>query len=169
VLQDVRGTVRTHGLEIPGQLDLLAQVSAELEGTLRTVDRGFHIMPSLHVVIRRLAEERLRPEALFARGEEALRHLAMGRRHVVRDVRAFLDRIGSGSFEVEVRHTDADEAVDRLTYGMLTAALLVGAPIVWHADPPPHRNGVSLVGAGLTGVSLAMTAAVLRRMRRPQR
>ena len=166
VLGDMRGVVRAYGLEIPGKLDLLAQVAAELEGTVRHVDADFRMTPVLHAVVRRLAEQRLRPEALLERGEDVLRHLATGRRHVLRDVRAFVERIGSGRFEVVVRHTDADEAVDRLTYGMLTAALLVGAPIVWHADPPPRRNGVSVPGAALTGAGVLMAAGLLRGGRR---
>jgi hypothetical protein len=141
-------------------------------GTVRNIDESFHMTPVLHAVVRRLAEQRLRPDALLARGEEALRHLATGRPHVLRDLRGLVERIGSGRFEVVVRHTDADEAVDRLTYGMLTAALLVGAPIVWHADPPPRRGGVSLPGATLTGVGVLMAAGLVRggrkRRRQPQ-
>ncbi|UGS35768.1 ABC1 kinase family protein [Capillimicrobium parvum] len=166
VLGDMRSVVRAYGLEIPGKLDLLAQVAAELEGTVRHVDADFRMTPVLHSVVRRLAEQRLRPEALLERGEDVLRHLATGRRHMLRDVRTFVERIGSGRFEVVVRHTDADEAVDRLTYGMLTAALLVGAPIVWHADPPPRRNGVSVPGAALTGAGVLMAAGLLRGGRR---
>jgi ubiquinone biosynthesis protein len=166
VLGDMRGVVRAYGLEIPGKLDLLAQVAAELEGTVRHVDAGFRMTPVLRSVVRRLAEQRLHPDALLQRGEEALRHLAMGRRHLLGDLRGFVERIGSGRFEVVVRHTDADEAVDRLTYGMLTAALLVGAPIVWHADPPPRRGGVSLPGAALTGAGVLMAAELLRGGRR---
>jgi ubiquinone biosynthesis protein len=169
VVRDMRAAVRDFGLTIPARLDLLAQVAAELEGTVRIVDPGFRMMPSLQAVARRVAEEHLRPDALLARGQEALRHLATGRHHVLRDARAFVERIGSGGFEVTVRHTDADEAVDRLTYGLVTAALLVGAPIVWHADPPPRRNGVSVVGAGMTGASVLMAAGLLRRMGRPRR
>lgn len=166
VLREMRAAVRTHGLAIPAQLDLLAQVAAELEGTARSVDPQFRMMPSLRAVARRVAEHHLRPEVLLARAQDALREVAMGRRRPLRDVRALLERLASGSFEVTVRHTDADEAVDRLTYGILTAALLVGAPIVWHADPPPRRNGVSLVGAGLTGAGVVMAADLVRRMRR---
>lgn len=169
MLTELRAVVRTHGLEIPGQLDLLAQVAAELEGTVRHVDHDFRIMPTLHAVVRRLAEQRLRPEALIERGEELLRHLGAGRAHLLRDARGFVERVAAGRFEVVVRHTDTEAAVDRLTYGMLTAALLIGAPIVWHADPPPHRNGVSVVGAGLTGAGVLMAAGLVRRMGRAPR
>jgi ubiquinone biosynthesis protein len=168
-MSDMRAVVRTHGLEIPGKLDLLAQVAAELEGTVRFVDPDFRVMPTLHAVVRRLAEQRLRPEALIARAEEALRHLATGRHHVGRDARDLLRRVASGHFEVTVSHADTEAAIDRLTYGLITSALLVGGPIVWHADPPPRRNGVSLVGAGLTGLSVVMAAGLLRRMGKPQR
>jgi ubiquinone biosynthesis protein len=162
----MRTVVRTHGLAIPARLNLLAQVAGELEGTARGVDPGFHIMPALQAVVRRVAESHLRPEALLARAEQAVRDLSMGRPHPLRDIRALFDRLASGEFAVTVKHTDADEAVDRLTYGLLTAALLVGAPIVWHADPPPHRNGVSVVGAALTGASVLMAGDLVRRMRR---
>ena len=163
---EMRTVVRTHGLAIPARLNLLAQVAGELEGTARGVDPTFHIMPALQAVVRRVAESHLRPEALLARAEQAVRDLTLGRPHPLRDLRALFDRLASGEFEVTVKHTDADEAVDRLTYGLLTAALLVGAPIVWHADPPPHRNGVSVVGAALTGASVLMAGDLVRRMRR---
>lgn len=166
---EMRTVVRTHGLAIPARLNLLAQVAGELEGTARGVDPGFHIMPALQSVVRHVAESHLRPEALLARAEQAVRDVTMGRPHPLRDLRAAFDRLTSGNLEVTVRHTDADEAVDRLTYGLLTAALLVGAPIVWHADPPPHRNGVSVVGAALTGASVLMAGDLVRRMRRPRR
>jgi len=166
---EMRTVVRTHGLAIPARLNLLAQVAGELEGTARGVDPGFHIMPALQAVVRRTAESHLRPDALLHRAEEAVRELTMGRPHPLRDLRAIFDRLATGEFEVTVKHTDADEAVDRLTYGLLTAALLVGAPIVWHADPPPHRNGVSLVGAGLTGAGVVMAADLVRRLRRGRR
>jgi ubiquinone biosynthesis protein len=163
---EMRTVVRTHGLAIPARLNLLAQVAGELEGTARGVDPGFHIMPALQAVVRRVAESHLRPEALLARAEQAVRDLSVGRPHPLRDIRALFDRLASGEFEVTVKHTDADEAVDRLTYGLLTAALLVGAPIVWHADPPPHRSGVSVVGAALTGASVLMAGDLVRRLRR---
>lgn len=166
---EMRTVVRTHGLAIPARLNLLAQVAGELEGTARGVDPGFHIMPALQSVVRHVTEAHLRPEALLARAEQAVRDLTMGRPHPLRDLRAIFDRLSSGEFEVTVKHTDADEAVDRLTYGLLTAALLVGAPIVWHADPPPHRNGVSVVGAALTGASVVMAGDLVRRMRRGRR
>lgn len=166
---EMRTVVRTHGLAIPARLNLLAQVAAELEGTARGVDPGFHIMPALQAVVRHVTEAHLRPEALIARAEQAVRDLTMGRPHPLRDLRAAFDRLTSGQIEVTVKHTDADEAVDRLTYGLLTAALLVGAPIVWHADPPPHRNGVSVVGAGLTGAGVVMAADLVRRLRRGRR
>jgi ubiquinone biosynthesis protein len=168
-LTDMRAVVRTHGLEIPAQLDLLAQVAAELEGTVRHIDPEFRVMPTLHTVVRRLAEQRLRPEALIERAEQALRHLASGRRHLGRDARGLIERLASGRFEVVVQHTDTNEAIDRLTYGLVTSALLIGGPIVWHADPPPRHRGVSVVGAGLTGVSVVMAAGLVRRMGRPAR
>ena len=166
---EMRTVVRTHGLAIPARLNLLAQVAGELEGTARGVDPGFHIMPALQAVVRHVTEAHFRPEALLARAEQAVQELTMGRPHPFRDLRAAFDRLTSGQFEVTVKHTDADEAVDRLTYGLLTAALLVGAPIVWHADPPPHRRGVSVVGAALTGASVVMAGDLVRRMRRGRR
>jgi ubiquinone biosynthesis protein len=162
----LRAVVRTHGLVIPARLNMLAQVAGELEGTARSVDPGFHIMPALESVVRRVTEHNLRPEALLARGEAALRSLTLGGRHPLRDLRGLVDRLSEGDFGVTVRHSDADESVDRLTYGLLAAALLVGAPIVWHADPPPHRNGVSVVGAGMTAASVAMAGELVLRIRR---
>jgi ubiquinone biosynthesis protein len=166
---ELRGVVRTHGLVIPAQLNLLAQVAGELEGTARGLDPGFHIMPALETVVRRVTEHNLRPDALLARGEAALRALTLSGHHPLRDLRSIVDRLSQGDLGVTVRHSDADESIDRLTYGLIAAALLVGAPIVWHADPPPHRNGVSVVGAGMTAASLALAGDLVRRIRRGHR
>ncbi len=166
LLGELRATVRRHGLEIPAKLDLLAQVGGELEGTLRTLDPGFHLAPVLRRVLRRLAEHRLSPAGLLEQGESLLRRLTLDRPHLLHGLEGLARQVASGSFSIDVRHSDADEAVDRLTYGLLAAALLIGGPIVWHADPPPRRNGVSVVGAGMTGAAVVLAADLVRRVRR---
>ena len=56
-------------------------------------------------------------------------------------------RVRDGTFSVHLYHRKLDPVVNRLVFGLITAALIVGSSLLWSMKAPPTLDGVSIMGA----------------------
>ena len=166
MLTDVTTILRDNGLSLPPDLALMIKAFLTLEGMGRQLDPDFDMAGAARPFLQRVVLQRYSPRTLLKRG----RRTALDAMELVGDLPRELRRLlrtarrGRLHMQVEVTSLKAfgeqvDRAANRLTMGVITAALVVGSSIVMNSA----GGGVSsrwllalgvlgFVGAGLIGL-----------------
>ena len=171
MLTDVTTILRDNGLSLPPDLALMIKAFLTLEGMGRQLDPDFDMAGAARPFLQRVVLQRYSPRTLLKRG----RRTALDAMELVgdlpRELRRLLRtaRLGRLHLQVEVTSLKAfgeqvDRAANRLTMGVITAALVVGSSIVMNSA----GGGVSsrwllalgvlgFVGAGLIGLWILLS------------
>ncbi len=168
MLADVTTILREHKLALPGDLALLIKAFISLEGMGRALDPGFHMATEAQPLLRAAVRARYQPQALAARGWEALREGAGTLAQLPHDLSRLVRKARHGRVQVAVELADLrragdqiDRAASRLALALVTAALIVGSSIVMTVGGGPTLLGLpafgllGFVGAVFGGVVLA--------------
>jgi ubiquinone biosynthesis protein len=160
VLQDITGIMRRHAIVLPADLALLFKALITLEGLGRQLDPQFQLVEHITPFLGRLMRERSRPRALIARGRKRLVELVTLAGRMPDDLRQLLREVRRGRMKIELdlKRLDhfghqLDRSANRLTIGIVTAALIVGSSIVMTVQGGPTLFGLPLFG--LVGFLLA--------------
>ena len=171
MLTDVTTILRDNGLSLPPDLALMIKAFLTLEGMGRPLDPDFDMAGAARPFLQRVVLQRYSPRTLLKRG----RRTALDAMELVGDLPRELRRLlrtarrGRLHMQVEVTSLKAfgeqvDRAANRLTMGVITAALVVGSSIVMNSA----GGGVSsrwllalgvlgFVGAGLIGLWILLS------------
>ena len=171
MLTDVTTFLRDNGLSLPPDLALMIKAFLTLEGMGRQLDPDFDMAGAARPFLQRVVLQRYSPRTLLKRG----RRTALDAMELVGDLPRELRRLlrtarrGRLHMQVEVTSLKAfgeqvDRAANRLTMGVITAALVVGSSIVMNSA----GGGVSsrwllalgvlgFVGAGLIGLWILLS------------
>ncbi len=153
MLADMTALLRDHALALPPDLALVLKVCVTLEATGRELDPEFDMAgeaaPFLHAAV--LA--RRGPAALAKRGWRAMGAALEILAELPKDLRRILRSARSGRLQVHVDLTrlsrfgnQLDRAANRLTLGVVTAALIVGSSIVMTIEGGPALLGLPVFG-----------------------
>ena len=151
-LQMVRNGAR-HGLKLPSELFLLFRTLAEIEGLLRLLHPGFNVIAHC----REFAQEQeaaAREPAQMARAarDEAQQWVGTVWRlpHELEDL---LKRMMAGRFSVDFVHQgldyligEMDRSSNRLTVGLIVAALIIGSSLIILAGKGPMLWDLPIFG-----------------------
>ena len=171
MLTDVTTILRNNGLSLPPDLALMIKAFLTLEGMGRQLDPDFDMAGAARPFLERVVLQRYSPRTLLKRS----RRTALDAMELVGDLPRELRRLlrtarrGRLHMQVEVTSLKAfgeqvDRAANRLTMGVITAALVVGSSIVMNSA----GGGVSsrwllalgvlgFVGAGLIGLWILLS------------
>ena len=171
MLTDVTTILRDNGLSLPPDLALMIKAFLTLEGMGRQLDPDFDMAGAARPFLQRVVLQRYSPRTLLKRG----RRTALDAMELVgdlpRELRRLLRTARSGRLHMQVEVTSlkafgeqVDRAANRLTMGVITAALVVGSSIVMNSA----GGGVSsrwllalgvlgFVGAGLIGLWILLS------------
>ena len=159
-LNDLFGLIRRYHVVLPAQLSLLLRTLVVLEGTSRSLVRDFSLAELMEPFYAKALRRRASPRRLLRRLQRAYRDWDRLLDVLPRDLREVLGRLREGSFRVSLQHSHLDAVVNRLTLGILVAALLLGSSVLWTSDAPPRLGSISLLGllgyvvAGYLGLRL---------------
>lgn len=153
--------IRKHHLVVPSRVNMLLLVIVQIEGTARLLDPDFDLTDALQsygadLLRRRFSPQQLQKELL--RTARDWRHLL---RTLPRDTAMVLERIQRGDLQIRVQQQGLQAPLNRLTYGILVAALLLGSTLLWALAAPPALWGVSIFGVMGTALGLALGAHLL--------
>jgi ubiquinone biosynthesis protein len=140
------GIIRKHKLVVPARVNMLLLVIVQIEGTARFLDPDFDLTEALQGFGLDLLQRRYSPKRL---GREAFRSVREWQRlldALPRESLQLLERTRSGDLHFSVEQPSLAGPLNRLTYGILVAALLLGSALMWSMAAPPTLWGVSVVG-----------------------
>ena len=163
MLLEVTALLRQHHLALPADLALLIKVFVTLEGLGRSLDPDFDMARQAAPYLRRVALARYRPRVLARAGVRALADTAGLLAGLPGELRRLLRTARGGHFRhhIEVEHlkqfsTQIGHSANRLTVGVVLAALIIGSSITLTVEGGPTLLGLPAFGLlGFLGAAVA--------------
>ncbi|MBN1661554.1 MAG: AarF/ABC1/UbiB kinase family protein [Anaerolineae bacterium] len=154
-----------HRVYLPGDLALLARTIITMEGTGRMLDPEIMIVDALRPFAVRLVQDRLSPLVAGRRALRAVRQGADFAQAFPRRLDDLWDQLEAGdlTFGVEVRRLSLiigklNGMVNRLTYSIIVAALIVGSALILHGGRDAWQ--LPILGIRIPVVQIAFLAAI---------
>ncbi|MDR1745234.1 MAG: hypothetical protein LBS30_05725, partial [Planctomycetota bacterium] len=139
---------RRNGLYLPRDFVLLLKSLILVASVVRDLDPDFRLDAAIAPAVRRLAMKLYRPDALAARGFKVLGRFAGFLRRMPDDLRDLVDKARDGRFTINFHHDNLNgvaertgRAMDRLTLGIIAAAIIIGSSIVLSAGQSGPVSG----------------------------
>jgi ubiquinone biosynthesis protein len=145
-LRDMFDIVRNHHVVLPASMSLLLRTCIVLEGTSRGMDRDFSLAQLAEPFYLQGMRKRMSPAMLFRRVRRTGRDWERLFAAMPRDLRLVLDHCREGTFRIQFEHRNLDGPANRLTLGILVAALVVSGAALWTSTAPPRLVGISVPG-----------------------
>lgn len=167
LLSDITAIMRDHQIVMPSDLTLLFKALITLEGLGRQLDPDFHLIEYIDPFVRRVIQDRYQPKAVVRRAQRGIAGAISAITGLPDDLARLLRdaRRGRLTIELDLKRLDRfghqlDRSANRLTIGVVTAALIVGSSIVMTVRGGPELFGLPVFGllgfviAGLNGLWL---------------
>lgn len=165
VLGDITAIMREHHIVLPSDLVLLFKALITLEGLGSQLDPTLRMADQIEPFLKVAIASRYRPEVLVQRGRRSLHEVLSILGGLPRDAARLIKeaRRGRVRIDLDVKRLDhfghqIDHSANRLTMGVLTAALFIGSSIVMTVQGGPTLFGLSLFG--LIGYLIAFLNSV---------
>jgi ubiquinone biosynthesis protein len=149
MMTDLMALLRDHNLILPADLALLIKAYITLDGLGRHLNPEFNTLVFAAPYLQEIMMDRYRPEAITRRGWRNLISFADMVSNLPKDMRKLLHASRKGSFQVDIniKHFDYyvnknDNAMSRLTMGIITAALIIGSSIITTIERGPYIFGI---------------------------
>ena len=175
--QESLNIARRNGLYLPRDFVLLLKSLMLVAGVVRELDPSFRLDVAITPAVKRLALKLYRPDVMAQRGWKLLNRFTGLVRRMPDDLRDLMDKARDGRFTINFHHDNLNgvaertgRAMDRLTLGIIAAAVIIGSSIVLSAGQTgpvsgyviPIFGGVSVpVILASIGFMLALVLAAL--------
>lgn len=153
MMTDLMAILRDHKLILPADLALLIKTYITMDGLGRHLDPEFNTLVFAAPYLQQVMAERYKPEAIARRGWRNLVSIADLLSSLPKDLRKLLRASRKGAFQIDitVRHlgqyvNHIDNAISRLTMGIVTAALIIGSSIIMTVKGGPELFGLPAFG-----------------------
>jgi len=170
MLNDLAATLRTHSIALPPDLALLIKAFITLEGMGSELDPDFDMAGEALPMLEKTFRARYEPAALFRRGWRSVTEIMGLVTEFPHDLSRLLRAARRGRLETRIeianlKHVgnQLDGAANRLTVGIVVAALIVGSSIVMTVRGGPELLGLPLfgflgyLGAAIGGIWLLLS------------
>ncbi|MDO9167873.1 MAG: AarF/UbiB family protein [Methylobacter sp.] len=165
MMSDLMTILRDHKLILPADLALLVKTYITLDGLGRHLNPEFNILVFAEPYVQKIMMERYRPEAIARRSWRNLISVTDLLSSLPKDLRRLLRASRKGAFQVDitVKHlgqyvNHIDNAISRLTMGIVIAALIIGSSIIMTVTGGPEIFG--LPAFGFLGYSFATIGGI---------
>ncbi|MBI5902860.1 MAG: AarF/ABC1/UbiB kinase family protein [Deltaproteobacteria bacterium] len=153
ILMDYIRLAARHGVMLPRELLLFDKCLIELEGLSRLLFPEANILEESGVYTSRLFMERYSPTAM---AQEALQTLSEAKSFISRlpgQAENIMNKIAGDRLRIEFVHRgledfigEMDRSSNRLTFGIIMAALVIGSSLVISTDTAPRIWGYAAIG-----------------------
>ncbi|TWJ13897.1 2-polyprenylphenol 6-hydroxylase [Geobacter argillaceus] len=154
-------------------LMLLAKSLVTVEGMGRNLDPEFDMIQHLRPFIEGAIKDRMSPRQMLGDLSSHLLGYLNLARNLPRDIKEILNRINRNKFKIDLEHRgldqfikELDKSINRLSFSLIIAALIVGSSIVMQTNKGPIMLGFpafAFLGYTIAGViGLYWVIAILR-------
>lgn len=164
-VERVTAILHRHQLRIPQNLYLMDKALLTLEGILKQLDPGFDYLAAARPFVEELVARRSHPSRLLRRARKNLEGVADLATAIPRQVRTVVGKMLRGDLGVKLHHEglpnlirDLDRSSNRLSFSIITGALVVASSIIIHSGQGHKLFGMPVFGligyviAGLLGI-----------------
>ncbi|WP_037586583.1 ABC1 kinase family protein [Stenoxybacter acetivorans] len=153
VIGDITRILRTHELTLPAELVMLFKTLMTLDGVLKQLDGDFELLTHTKPIIKKLIRQRISPQEIWQKSQANARMLAFIAGDIPHNLLRFGQRLQKGRFGInldikrlEELNNRLDHITNRLTMGIVTAALIIGSSIVMNINAGPKMFGLPFFG-----------------------
>lgn len=162
MLGDITSLLRQYGLTLPADLALMIKTFLTLEGMGRQLDPDFDMASEARPYLQRAMQQRYAPRAVLRRGRRSLFNALDLAGELPRDLRKLVLAARRGRMQLNVETPalkgfgdQVNRAANRLTVGIVTAALIIGSSIVMNSVGSSASRWLLAIGvAGFIGATL---------------
>ena len=148
VINDITQIMRNHGLTLPGDLVMLFKTLITLEGVAKRLDGQTELLERAKPIVADAFKERSSPEHILRKGRMHLQTLLQAADELPQNLFRLSRRLQKGQMGItldfkrfdQISH-QVDRAANRLTMGIVTAALIIGSSIVMSIETGPKFIG----------------------------
>ena len=148
VINDITQIMRNHGLTLPGDLVMLFKTLITLEGVAKRLDGQTELLERAKPIVADTFKERSSPEHILRKGRMHLQTLLLAADELPQNLFRLSRRLQKGQMGItldfkrfdQISH-QIDRAANRLTMGIVTAALIIGSSIVMSIETGPKFIG----------------------------
>ena len=153
LLMDLVHTMRNNNLILPPDLTLLIKVFITLEGVGNRLDPDFNIVNEATPFITEVIRQRYRPDVLAKKSIHDVAAFVSNVNELPGEARDLLRSLKRGGLQINIDMTrldhfghQVDNAISRLTVGIVIAALIIGTAIVTATQPESTLLGLPVWG-----------------------
>jgi len=181
-LMDVSSFARDNGLIVPSELTLLGKTLLELDDVGRILDPTFDPNASIRRNAGDMTARRLTRETTQGSAVNALLEMKDFTVNLPSRLNRIMDAVANAELEVKVRAPDAkmvvegiEKVANRITNGLILAALIIGAALMMRVDTPwrifgyPGLAMLCFLAAALGAVGLLWNISAQDRRSRKNR
>ncbi len=158
--------IREYRIILPSNISLLLKVLVMLEGTSRLLNRDFNLVELIKPYLEKSIHKKYSPEKLLQRIQQTYRDWDRLLDMLPKQLTEILQQVRDGCFDVYLEHRRLDTIVNRLVYGIMTAALFLGSCQLLGRQIPPLLKGVSIFGAAGGLLSLFLGFQLFRAIKK---
>jgi ubiquinone biosynthesis protein len=145
--------LRNYHLQLPSDLVIMVKALVTAEGTARLVYPELDVVSEAKNYVSRLAEQRFKPENLWRSFQSSVSSIWTSQRDIPRQLLHILSKLESGELGLHF-HLDKlarlvntlDNSSNRLTTGIIVAALIVGSSMIITTGVGPFIFGFPALG-----------------------
>ncbi len=176
-LNRVVGILQQHGLVLPPRYTLLIKALATIEQVGRNLDPSLDIASQIRPYVEELLKRRYSARRVVSDVSAALWDMVRLGRSLPSDVRELVSSFRGGGFKITVRREDIrrltdshERSANRLTFGMIVGALIVGSSLLMRISGGPTFLGLPVIGfagylvAAILGLAMVFSMWRSRRL-----
>lgn len=167
-IRELLELVRKHRIVLPPDLALLLTVIVALEGTGRQLDPNFRLMDLVAPYQSKIALRRYSPARQFRKMQKIGQDLERLMETAPAALSEVARQLEDGKFTLQLRVEEIDQArhqleksTNRITFGILTASIILASSLLLFKEVPPVIYGYSALGLAGYGLSLFLALRLI--------
>jgi len=153
LLLDVTALLREYRLRMPSDLVIMIKALVTAEGTARLICPELDVISESKAYVKKLISARYRPQKIQQNVRSSLAQFFSMQQTLPRRILQILEKIEHGSLNIRSEHHNLEGLRDtlenvsnRLTIGIITAAIIIGSSMIITTGIGPHWFGFSALG-----------------------
>lgn len=153
LMLEINAMLREFRLRVPTDMALMIKALVTMEGAARQLCPELDVIGEAESHLKKLAIERWKPTAIWHKLRRTLYHLSILQEQLPKQIKHIVQKIELGEINVHFLHENLDELrhtleniTNRLTTGIIIAAMIIGSSIVMNTGFSPYLFGYPALG-----------------------